>query len=154
MSKRKPNNPRKRIEAASRAILRANHVAVINIDPSHDQGLINWKTAKQIAPGRSIAEAICDVPHRWSFYFAAMCADQSGGQYMKSTEATPNGLYLSSHLADVIEAVYKDLLNTCNPRHVIASGWIAFPYHAEISEEQAWAAFEGFGAFNQSREAA
>lgn len=64
MSKRKPHNRRARLERACRALLSANHVAVVNIDPSGKQGLINWKNAKSIPPGRALADAVNAWPAR------------------------------------------------------------------------------------------
>ena len=52
MSKRKPHNIRTRIERSCRALLSSNHVAVVNIDPSGLQGMINYKSLKNIAPER------------------------------------------------------------------------------------------------------
>ncbi len=48
MSKRKPHNMRARLERTCRALVSANHAAVVNIDPSGQQVLINWKNLKQI----------------------------------------------------------------------------------------------------------
>lgn len=48
MSKRKPHNMRARLERTCRALVSANHATVVNIDPSDQQMLINWKNLKQI----------------------------------------------------------------------------------------------------------
>lgn len=66
MSKRKPNNPKARLERFSRSVLRQHHIAVVNIDPSNKQGLINWHNCKSVAKGRHIADAICDIAHHWT----------------------------------------------------------------------------------------
>ena len=44
MSKRKANNGFARAERSCRALLRTNHVAVVNIDPSGAQIMANWKS--------------------------------------------------------------------------------------------------------------
>ncbi len=46
MSKRKPHNMRARLKRTCRALVSANHSAVVNIDPSGQQVLINWKNLK------------------------------------------------------------------------------------------------------------
>lgn len=46
MSKRKPHNMRARLERTCRALVPANHAAVVNIDPSGQQGLTNWNISK------------------------------------------------------------------------------------------------------------
>ena len=48
MSKRKPHNLKARIARSCRSLLATNHVAVVNIDPSGRQGLINWMNCKSI----------------------------------------------------------------------------------------------------------
>ena len=72
MKRRKPNNPRARLERSCRAILSSNHVAVVSISPSGWQGMVNWKLAKRIPPGRQVANALCDIPHRWTIYVAGL----------------------------------------------------------------------------------
>lgn len=52
MSKRKAHNLQARIARSCRSLLASNHVAVVNIDPSGRQGMINYKSLKNIAPGR------------------------------------------------------------------------------------------------------
>lgn len=147
MPVRKKNNRRARLERACRALLSTNHVAVVNIDPSGRQGLINWKNAKSIAPGRAIADAVCDIPHNWVIYFSALCIDQLGQRYIKSQEVAPQGVYLSEQLNEVIETYYRDLLDSCNAQHVVGSGWIANPCGVSLDEEQAARIFDAVGAW-------
>lgn len=154
MSRRKPHNRRARLERNCRALLNSNHVAVINIDPSGRQGLINWKNAKSIPPGQAIADAVCDFPHRWVIYFSALCIDQLGQRYIKSQEVAPQGMYLSEQLTDVIETYYRELLDGCNPRHVVGSGWIANPSGVSLDEEQAARIFDAAGAWPVTARAA
>ena len=147
MSQRKPHNRRARLERACRALLSTNHVAVVNIDPSGRQGMINWKSAKSIAPGRAIADAVCDIPHCWVIYFSALCIDQFGQRYIKSQEVAPQGMYLSERLTEVIETYYRDLLASCNAKHVVGSGWIANPCGVSLTEAQADRIFDAVGAW-------
>jgi len=146
---RKPHNRRARLERACRSLLRANHVAVVNIDPSGAQCMVNWKSAKRIAASHALADAICDVPHRWSIYLAALCIDQNGQRYMKSAEAAPDGIYLAEHLTDVIETCYCDMRDGCNPQHLVASGWIAIPNPVSLTEAQADRILDLVGAWRQ-----
>lgn len=60
MSKRKPHNRHARIERSYRALLSSNHVAVVSMDPSGCQWMINWKSCK-IIRSRGIVDAIFDV---------------------------------------------------------------------------------------------
>ncbi|MCY1389116.1 hypothetical protein D9M71_39060 [compost metagenome] len=155
MSKRrKPNNMRHRVERSMRALLSSNHVAVVNIDPSGRQGMINWKNCKNIPPGQRIADAICDIPHHWVIYISALCVDQFGKRYIKSVEIAPQGMYKAESLTDVIEQTYRALVDEQNPAHVVASGWIALPYAVSLDEERAARIFDACGAWNQQPEAA
>lgn len=151
---RKANNTRARLARSLGAILRTNHVAVINIDPNGKQGLINYKNCRNIAPGRHIADAVCDYAHRWTIYLAGLCIDQNGLRYIKAQEIAPLGIYLAAHLDNVIEGAYRDLLDTCNPMHLVASGWIAIPDDVTLEESQAAKLLEAVGAWDQKEEAA
>lgn len=153
MSKRKPNNMRVRMERSCRALLSTNHVAVVQIDPSNRQGMINWVNCKSIPPGQRLADAGCDIPHRWTIYLSVQCCDQRGYRYTKSVEVAPQGNYLAAHLEDVIEDTYKDLIAESNPNHRVASGWIAIPAAVSLTEEQAARVFDAVGAWNQQRAA-
>lgn len=152
MSKRKPHNMRARIERSCRALLSTNHVAVVNIDPSGRQGLISWKSCKNIC-SRQVVDAVCDIPHRWTIYLSVMCQKPNGEQYCKSVEVAPQGNYLASHLTDVIESTYSDLRAQANKNHLVASGWIAIPADTTLDEAQAAKVFTAVGAWNQQKAA-
>ena len=126
MKKRKPHNLRARIERSCRAILSTNHVCVVNIDPAGHQQMFNWKSVKRIT-SRQVLDAIFDVPHNWTIYISGMCIDQTGVEYLKSVEIAPVGLHLASQLTEAIEHHYTELRDSCNPKHLVAYGWIAIP---------------------------
>lgn len=153
MKKRKPNNSRARVERACRGLVRTNHVAVVNIDPSGRQGMINYRSLKNIAPGK-IGQAVCGVPHRWTIYMSTMCLDARGDRYSKSIELAPDGIYLSDHLENVIEHCYMKLRAEANQAQLVASGWIAIPDDVSLDEEHAARIFEAVGAWHQVKVAA
>lgn len=153
MSKRKPHNMHARMAKACGAVLRSNHVAVVNLDPSGRQGMLNWKNLKSIPPSKRIADAVCDYAHQWTIYLSGLCIDQAGRRYYKSQEIAPQGIYKAEHLTDVIEHTYRALLDTCNPMHLVASGWLAIPDDVSLREEQAAAVFEACGAWEQAKAA-
>ncbi|WP_010226250.1 hypothetical protein [Pseudomonas donghuensis] len=148
MSKRKPHSMRARLERTCRALVSANHAAVVNIDPSGQQVLMNWKNCKQICV-RQVVDAVCDIPHRWTIYLSVMCQKPSGEQYCKSVEVAPQGNYLASHLTDVIEATYTDLRAQANSNQLVAAGWIAIPTDITLDEAQAAKVFAAVGAWSQ-----
>lgn len=153
MSKRKPNNMRARMERSLRAILRTNNVAVICIEQTERQGLINWKTCKSIAPSQQVADAVCDIAHRWTIYVGVMCQKPDGSQYLRSEEFAPQGNYLSRHLNELIGDHHDQALAGANPNHVVSSGWIAVPNDVSIPEEQAAKLFAAVGGWTKQEAA-
>ena len=147
--KRRPNSSHARMVRYSRAMLRSNHVGVIDAEASNLQTMINWKKAAAIATNsrEAIANALCDIPHRWCIYLAALCCDQYGARYMKSEEVAPQGVYLASQLDDVIEAYSVELRKGCNPNQLQAMAWIAIPDDVTLDEAHAAHIFETFGAW-------
>ncbi|UVM01983.1 hypothetical protein LOY41_12045 [Pseudomonas atacamensis] len=152
-SKRKPNNGFARAERSCRALLRTNHVAVVNIDPSGSQIMANWKSCRQIR-SLAIANAIFDFSYRWTIYIGAMCRDERSGEYIKSVEISPEGMYKVERLTDAIEHHYLELRGTCNPNHMVASGWIAIPAKVSLGEAEAAKLFLAAGAWHQVKLAA
>lgn len=148
MSTRKRHNMSARMDRARRALVRNNHAAVVNIDPSGLQFLINLKNRRQIT-SRPVVDAVCDIAHRWTIYVSVMCETAAGEQYCKSVEVATQGNYLASQITEVIEATYTDLRAQRNPNHVRASGWIAIPTDTSLDEAQAAQVFAAAGAWNQ-----
>lgn len=153
MSKRKPNNMRARMERSLWAILSTNHVAVVCIETTDRQGLINWKSCMSIAPSQQVASAVCDIAHRWTIYIGVMCEKPNGEQYLKSEEFAPQGNYLSKHLSELIEATHADVLATANPNQVLSSGWLAIPYDVTLTEAQAARVFAAVGGWHRQEAA-
>jgi len=153
MKRRKANNCFARAERSCRALLNTNHVAVVNIDPSGLQVMVNWKNGKQIRV-RQVADALCDIPHRWTIYIAGICQRQDGAQYIKSIDIRPDGVHLAESLTDVVEHFYNELKADCNPNHRIGMGWLALPGIVELTEAQVSAVFNSVGAWNQVKVAA
>lgn len=131
------------------AALRTNHAAVVQIDPAHRQGMVNWKTGSSIPPSRQVSAALHDYPYRWAICIGAFCEAQDGERYYKFSKVATAGIYLAAHLPDFIRTHYVELMDTCNPRHVVGSGWIATPYDVELTDPQAAFVFEACGAWNQ-----
>lgn len=134
------------MERSLRALVRSNHVAVVDVEVAELQVMVNWRSCRRIV-SRNIVDAICDIPHQWTIYISAMCIDQAGMRYIKSLEVAPQGNYLAAHLAGVIEAQFHALKQDCNPQHLIGSAWIAIPNQVELEEEQASRIFDAVGAW-------
>lgn len=158
MSRRKPHNHQARSQAYLGALLRQNHVAVVDAEASEVQVLVNWQNGKRISLKqprvyRLLVEAVCEVAHHWSVYLAALCCDQFGQRYMKSAEVEPEGVFLAKSLDAVIEHYAEELKANCNPAHFVGIGWIAIPDAVTLEEAQAAAIFESVGAWQQQQAA-
>ena len=145
---RATHNMQKRMTSASASLLRQHGVCVVNIDPANRQGLMSWRSLKNVRHSQAMANAVCDYAHQWVIYIGAFCIDQNGDRYLKSVEVAPLARYKSSALTDVIEHHYRALVGKCNPMHVHGSGWIALPYAIELTEAQAYAVFDAAGGWS------
>ena len=148
------HNQQVRRERLYRAMVRQLRVAVVNMANPDRQGVIDWKTRNNLRTSRALADAICDVSHRWVIFLGALCIDDQGRRYLKGREIAPNGIYRSDALADVMEAHHRELIDTCNPQHLIGGAWIAIPCDVSLTEEQAFQILEACGGWSQQKVAA
>ena len=132
--KRKPNNPRARLERAMGGLLRTHHAAVVDATGPEIQLMFNWKNGRQII-SKPVADALCDFPQRWTIYLSVLCK-QPGEHYTKTVELKPQGIYIVTDLDELIETQTAELLATCNPQHVIATAWVAIPNDVSLNETQ------------------
>lgn len=146
--KRKAHSMQKRMTNSSASLLRQNGVCVVNIDPANRQGLMSWKTIKNVRHSQVMANAVCDYAHDWTIYIGAFCVGSHGNRYLKSLEIAPAARYKSDALTEVIEHHYRELLSECNAMHIHGSGWIALPYAIELTEAQAYAVFDAAGGWS------
>ncbi|WP_223471983.1 MULTISPECIES: hypothetical protein [unclassified Pseudomonas] len=117
-------------------MLRTNHVAVVNIDPSGSQAMVNWKSWRQIR-SVAVANTIFDLSYRWRIYIAAMCRGERRDEHIKSVELSPEDIYKIERLTDAIEHYYLELRNSATPNHLVASDWITIPDEVSMDEAQA-----------------
>ena len=155
MSRRKPNSAHARMVRYARAMLRTNHIAVLDIEATERHTIINWQNGTLISTQsrRALVDCLCDIPHQWTIYLAALHRVAPGNTYIKSEELALDGNYMAATLEDVIEPRAEALRATCNPAHFIGMAWLAIPYDATLTEAHAATLFEAFGAW-QTTEAA
>jgi hypothetical protein len=150
--KRKQHNLKARIDRSARALLKTNHAAVANIEPPDRQIMVNWKHCTQIRSA-PVANALCDIAHRWTVYISVFCETPAGEQYSKSIQFTTHGVYLVASLAEYMEQHHADLCESANAKHVIGSGWLAVPDAIDLTEEQANKVFKTMGAWSHKKAA-
>jgi len=146
---RKRNNMQLRLQRSCRALLKTNHAAVANVSPPDRQIMIDWLHCRQIR-SRPVANALCDIPHRWTVYIAVFCQEPSGAQYSKATEFTTAGMHLVASLEQLMIEKHAELCVSANQKHVIGSGWIAIPDQMTLTEAQANAVFTAMGVWQRA----
>lgn len=153
MSKRKACNRKVQIERSMKSLLRTNHAAIVSIDPSGAQAMVQWKACKQIL-NRKVRDAICDLAHHWTVYIAGICTHQDGSEYIQGVQIKPAGIHRFESLRDVIEHFYTQVSADCNQNHRIGMAWLAVPYDTSITDAEAAAVFSAAGAWRQVKVAA
>lgn len=152
MSKRKPHNIHKRHAAYARALLKRLNAVVIWVAGQHDSKciLVSLKTGDMIPIGAELQGAIANVAHDWTVYCAAMGRRQDGEEYMKGAQVHAPRCY-QFQIADQLNDVHMDIIRDMNPNHRCGAGWIACPFSADISEEQAGMLFDKHGGWALER---
>ncbi len=154
MSKvRKPCNRRAQIDRSRRALVRTNHAAVVDVQPPDRQVMLNWKNYRQIT-SLPVANALCDLAHRWTIYMSVFCQQPDGSQYSKSTEFSPVGVHLVANLEQLMIEKHAELVAASNPNHMIGSGWLAIPDDVTLTEVEANRVFTAMGVWRQRAQAA
>lgn len=81
-----------------------------------------------IRPAAVASAALHDYPLPRAICIGAFCEAQDGELYYKFSVAY-RGIYLAARPSPTSSArTTLRLMDTCNPRHVVGSGWIATPY--------------------------
>lgn len=150
---RKKNDSQRRLLRATEALLRQNHIAIVDLLPQDKQGLINWKTCRAVKSSRQLVNGVCDLPHRWTIYLAVFCRSPLGERYIKGEEIVPAGQYRSEQINPAITHYHEELLASCNQSHVIGTGWIASPVGESLTEDEAARVFEAVGCWESSEAA-
>lgn len=153
MSKpRKKHNLRARMERACRSLLKTNCACVANVEPRNQQVMLHWKSCQQIR-SVEVANALCDIPHRWTIYISVFCERQDGELYSKSIQFTTEHMHLVASLDSTIEEHHAKLCAGANPLHIIGSGWLALPDAIDLTEDQANKVFKAMGAWEKPKAA-
>lgn len=150
MSKRKPNNARARLERTMRGLLRQHKACIVDASVSEVQVMLNYGNLGQII-SRQVANALCDIAHHWTIYLSAICQDGEK-RWAKSIEYELSGIHVITRMPDLFEQPIKDLIASCNPKHVIGHAWIAIPDSVSLDEEHAHRIYERVGAWNRAQQ--
>lgn len=148
MSKRKRHSIKRRHATYSRALLHRLHAVVVWVAGQHNNAcvLVSLKTGKLITMGPELAGAIGDVPHDWSVYCAVFGRTQAGEEYMQGSAVIAPRCY-QSQIAEQLSEIHTGILRNMNPQHRVGLGWIACPWGADISEDEAGRLFDQLGGW-------
>lgn len=146
--KRRKHNMQARLSRAVGGLLRQHRACIVDASLPEIQGVIHYKNCRQIF-SKQVNEALINVAHHWSVNVIVLCVGADGERYMKKTEFVTAGVYLAKHIGDEIESVYKELADTCNPKHIIGNAWIAIPDRVELDQQQVERVLDAVGAWRQ-----
>lgn len=54
-------------------------------------------------------------------------------------------------ISDQLEQIHRQIIADLNPNHLCGTGWIACPYGADITEEQAGQLFDRLGGWGHEK---
>jgi len=147
MSKRKANNPRRRMERLGKAVLKGCAISYIGGDGGLCK-MVDIKTQRSFKPGPAIAKTIEAGRYSWSIICAVFCRDQTGKEYMKSIVIKSTEPRQQDELLDVLHDNHKNLLGECNAAHTVSVGWLASPVGHEWTEKEAGDIFTKLNAWD------
>jgi len=136
MSKRKANNPQRRLERLGKAVLKGCAIIFVAGNNGLCQ-MVDLKTKKPFKPGLSLVKTIESGRYTWAVYCAVFCRDQTGKDYMQSVVVTTKEPCLQSDLVSVLHEHHLALLDRCNPTHTLNVGWLASPVGHDWTEKEA-----------------
>lgn len=144
---RKRNNEFERTRRIAAATLK--NCAVAFVSGNTVKHLISLKHKKQVLVTPSLDHAAHRIRWQWTVLISVFCRDQSGQQYVKSQELAPAGEFLYSELAETLNDMHCEFLNTAvDARQVIGVGWMAVPRRESLDENLAGEIYSLLGAFD------
>lgn len=141
----KQYNPLKNAQIAADLSLRKNKLAVWFTCDLENAVIVSLKTHELFNPDSLIANQITSYDHYWSYTLVVFCRDQNGQEYLITGEPELPDLdgksfnsvrMRQSQLSEGMDTAHKKFMKeSTNTLHVCNTGWIAFPYKAEIDEK-------------------
>jgi len=143
--KTKKYNPNKTAPVLADNYLRRNKLAVWFTCNMKNAEVLSIPKQTLFIPNSVTASFITDYPHFWNYTLIVFCRDQKKQEYIVTGEpelASENGIPLSKRrlkqadLAAALNTAHIDFMKeNVNSLHVANTGWLAFPYNCELSEE-------------------
>lgn len=153
----KKYNPNRIAPVAADASLRQNKLAVWSTCDMENAKVLSMRTKKLFDPAQKTAHLIADYPHFWHYTLVVYCRKQTGEEYIVTGEPElpdEKGIPLSERrldqakLAEALDKAHKEFMEgSVNPLHIVNTGWVAFPYKAEIDEQTICEIADAHGAW-------
>jgi|TARA_R110000851_G_scaffold247540_3_gene400060 hypothetical protein len=155
---RKAYDSYKKEQTLADAHLRKNKLAVWFTCDMKNAAVVSLSSKTIFNPDTKTANAIANYSHYWSYTLVIFCRDQLGSEYLITGEPELpdlNGKPFNSirmrqnEVAESLDKAHKKFMKDCsNTLHVCNTGWIAFPYKAEIDEETICQIADKHGVWN------
>lgn len=107
-------------------------------------------------PNQTLADKFVNYRHHWKYRMFILCRDQRGEQYIILSDEPSfkfDGLkgvpFKQPDIANELDAAHHKFLKDCNQMHVLNTGWLAFPYHHDYTEDELLAMIDGLCDINQ-----
>lgn len=153
----KKYNPRKVAPTVASQQLRMNKLGVWQTCDHEHARVLSTRTKEVFDPASKTASLISNYPHFWHYTLFVLLRKQDGTCYVVTGEPLlPNekGIPLSerrlnqANLATSLNSAHHKFLESVNQLHIVNTGWVAFPYPQEISEEHIYEISADLGAWD------
>lgn len=110
--------------------------------------MVNYKTAKQVTVGQSMAFAVGEIKHKWSIHMLAIGVESNGKKRFEVEEvALPEPLF-QHQLVDYLNEHHEALRVKFEERNKLTNlAWLAVPNGDSIDNDQIDAILTKYGAW-------
>jgi hypothetical protein len=140
MKKRNKKHNKMR-DALASARIGLKNLAVFHSQSELNDGftciVVNYKTAKQVTVGQSMAYVISEVRHKWAIHMIAVGVESNGKSRFEVEEMVLPVPLLQSQLVDYLNEHHQALADEFAKRNKLTNlAWLAVPNGDSISNEQ------------------
>lgn len=107
-------------------------------------------------PTQELANKFVGYRHHWKYTLFILCRDQNGVESIvlsNEVDFKINGKkgvpFYQTDVAAELDAAHWKFLKTVNALHVLNTGWIAFPYHHDLTEDEILEKIDGLCHINK-----
>lgn len=123
--------------------LALNNYAVFLMQSIGEAKVINHTSLLIQKVNQPLADMFVNNKHYWKYRMFALCRTQQGEQYIVISDQpifTINGKknlpFKQLDVAAALDEAHRKFLTTVNTYQLLNTGWLAFPYHHEFTEDE------------------